>query len=78
MVSVFGLPFVDVSAEVAISNRRRLYHRPTSFTVGVLPLKWTAVNEMVGWRGRIADLYGQVEIVREVGADDNPTTGIRS
>jgi hypothetical protein len=77
MVSVIEQIFVGVSAKVAISNRRGLYHRPSSSCR--CPASSTAGSEQDGgWRGRIVDLYGPVEIARKVGTDDNPTVGIRS
>lgn len=72
MVSVIEQIFVDVSVKVAISNRRRLYHRPSSSC-------WCSASSIAsseqdgGWRGRVVDFFGQAEIAREVGTDDNPT-----
>ena len=77
MVFVIEQIFVDVSAKVAISNRRRLYHRPSSSCR--CSASSTAGSEQDGgWRGRVVDLYGRVKIAREVGTDDSPTMEIRS
>jgi hypothetical protein len=66
--------FVDVSAKVAISNRRRWYHRPSSSCR--CSASSTAGSEQDGgWKGRAVDLYGRVEIAREI-RTDNPTVGI--